>query len=133
MPRRSGDIVRSRRGSVAVAVLIVLLLMGLFVVGIVKVGARDQELGARRLETVRAFYAAEGGINMALREVTLGLDEDNDGSIGTISDDGNDANDPMFGPASVQVELDFSLSTLTLRSRGRAGSARRKIESTHAH
>ncbi|MCZ6835909.1 MAG: hypothetical protein O7G85_09060 [Planctomycetota bacterium] len=133
MPRRSGEIVRTRRGSVAVAVLIVLLLMGLFVVGIVKVGARDQDLGARRLETVRAFYAAEGGINMALREVTLGLDEDNDGSIGTISDDGNDANDPMFGPASVQVELDFSLSTLTLRSRGRAGAARRKIESTHAH
>ena len=69
----------NRRGTVAVAVLLVLLLTSLFVIGLVSGAARDQDLSGRRMETVRAFYAAEAGINMAMREFSVGADEDGDG------------------------------------------------------
>lgn len=52
---------RTRRGSIA-AVLIILA------------GARDQDLTARRLDTARAFRAAEAGANTAIREVMAGVD-----------------------------------------------------------
>ncbi len=119
---------RTRRGTVAVAVLLVLLLTSLFIIGIVSGASRDQDLSGRRMETVRAFYAAEAGTNMALREIELGVDEDGDGGVGTISDDANDANDPALGDARVHTNLEFAAGVITLHSRARAGTARRDIE-----
>ena len=122
-----------RRGTAAVAVLVVMLLLGLFEVGIVKAGARDQDVSVDRLLTVQAFYAAEAGAQMAFREISLGIDEDGDGTIGSISSDGNDANDPTFGSAAVHCNVAFLSPTLRLISLGRAGSARREIESRYVH
>ena len=84
----------------AVIAVIVLLLTSLFIIGIVSGSARDLNSSARRLETVQAFYAAEAGVNMALREIIINSDEDSDGIIGSISDDANDANDPAVGVES---------------------------------
>lgn len=118
---------QSRRGSVAVIVIIVLLMTGIFIVGIVSGGARDHEISARRLETVQAFYAAEAGVNMALRELRISSDEDADGTIGSISDDAADANDPVIGGARVMVSLTSTPPNQTIASQGRSGQARRKI------
>ena len=71
-----------RRGSVAVMVIIVLLLTSIFIIGIVSGSSRDLDSSARRLETVQAFYAAEAGVNMALRELKINSDEDYDGTKG---------------------------------------------------
>ena len=34
---------------------------------------------------MQAFYAAEAGMNMAIREMMVGRDEDGDGVIGAVS------------------------------------------------
>jgi hypothetical protein len=117
----------SRRGSVAAAMLIALILLQLVVAGMVLTGARDQDLMQRRAETVRAFYAAEAGMNMALREAMLGTDADGDGTVGTISDDSNSSNDPSLSGAQVLVTRTVVGGTTTLTSRGRCGAAVREI------
>jgi type II secretory pathway component PulK len=118
----------TRRGAAAVAVVLLLVLINMIVVGLVLGGARDHELTTRRVETVQAFYAAEAGVNMAIREIMLGADEDGDGAIGSVSDDGDAATDPPFGAASVFVTVTPGAEGATLSSRGRAGRAERRLE-----
>jgi hypothetical protein len=112
----------------AVAMIAALLVTMMIIVGMVLGGSRDHELTVRRAETVRAIYAAEAGMNMAIREISLGSDEDGDGGIGTVSDDGNDANNPSFGMASFVVTSSTSGGTTTLTSTGSAGESRREFE-----
>lgn len=119
---------RDRRGMAAIVMIIVLVLISLVVIGMVVGGGRDQVVVARRLESIQAFYAAEAGMNMAVREMQEGTDEDGDGTEGTISDDGNSANDPTLGTGRVFVTISTSGSTDTLISTGRSGSAVRVIE-----
>jgi len=109
-----------------------LLIVDLIVVSVVLGQGRDHDLTIRRLETVSALYAAEAGVNMAIRELMEDADEDLDGTVGTISDDSNDANDPALGTANFVVTAtadtpDVGLTTLT--SQGRCGEARREMES----
>ena len=67
-------------------------------------------------------------MNMAIREMMNDADEDGDGAIGTISDDGNAATDPTFGQAQVLVTSAVAGPQTTLTSQGRAGEARRNVE-----
>jgi hypothetical protein len=120
---------QGRRGTVAVAMIIVMTVISLVIVGMVLGGARDQDLTIRRLETLGAFYAAEAGMNMALRESMLSVDEDGDGGVGSISDDANAGNDPVIGSARVRVEVVDGADESTLISHGRAGDSQRRIES----
>ena len=117
----------NRRGTVAISMILTLVIVDLIIVGIVVGGARDHDLTVRRIETINAFYAAEAGMNMAIRELMMNADEDGDGAIGTISDDGNAANDPAIGQAQVLVTSVVVGSQTTLTSQGRAGEARREI------
>ncbi len=121
----------SRRGSIAVTLVVALIVLQLVVVGMVLAGSREQDLTARRLETMRAFYAAEAGMNMAVRELMNNADEDGDGVIGSISDDANTADDPaLAGAAKVHVTLDDGGTTITVTAEGSAGQARRRVEAT---
>jgi Tfp pilus assembly protein PilX len=117
-----------RRGAAIAAIILALLLIGLVGVGMVLGGARDQDLSIQRLETVRAFYAAEAGMNMAMREMMLSSDADGDGAVGTISNDGNSENDPSVGSGRVNVTSSVAAGTTTLSSNGRSGQAKRKID-----
>jgi hypothetical protein len=117
-----------RRGVAVVSIIIAMLVITLVMIGFVLAGARDQDLTVRRLETVRAFYAAESGANMAIREMIVDVDGDGDGAIGTISDDGSDANDPSIGNGRVKVTKSVVGLISTMTSHGRSGDARRKIE-----
>lgn len=90
---------QTRRGSVALFMIIILVLSSVIVTSMTLAGGRDHDLTIRRIETTQAFYAAEGAMNMAMREIAMNVDEDADGAIGTISDDANDANDPVLGGA----------------------------------
>jgi hypothetical protein len=113
-------------GSAIVAMIVVLVIAELVIIGIVLGGARDQDLSMRRMESTHAFYAAEAGINMAMREYADQADYDNDGAIGSISNDGNAANDPQLGPATLSVSLATVSGQLTLTSVGHSGEAHRK-------
>lgn len=116
-----------RRGVVAVAMVAAMVVVGLVVIGAVVAGAADSELTARRADTIRAFYASEAGMNMAVREIFRNADIDSDGVIGGISSEGNPDNDPSLGPARFSVTKTVSGSTVTMSSAGRSGGARRTI------
>jgi Tfp pilus assembly protein PilX len=117
-----------RRGVAAVALLVLMLVLGLIVAGMLRSGGRDHNLTALRIESMQAFYAAEAGMNMAIREAHCGCDEDLDGVAGTISDDSNDATDPQIGFGQVVVTQVVGGSSTTRTSDGRAKSARRSID-----
>ncbi len=115
---------------VAVAMVVVLLTIDLVIVGLVVSVGRDHDLTIRRLETVAAAYAAEAGVNMSIRELMLPADEDGDGTTGTISDDGDNGNDPTLGNAQFRVTMsvdDPVAGQTTLISEGRSGQAVRKM------
>ena len=121
---------RHHRATVAISMIIALVMVNLIILSIVIGGARDHDLTIKRVETIQAFYAAEAGMNMAIREKMSNTDEDGDGAISSISDDGNAANDPTFGQAQVLVTTSALVGPTTLTSQGRAGAARREIEAT---
>lgn len=52
-----------------------------------------------------ALYAAESGEELALRELSSGTDHDGDGTAGTISNDGNDGNNPTLINGSFKVTV----------------------------
>ncbi len=120
----------NRRGTAAVIMVVVLIVVTVAVVGMTTGGAREFDLSERRIETIQAFYASEAGINMAVRELVVIADEDGDGSIGTISDDGNDANNPSFGIARVVVTLSIVDGDSVLTSSGTAGETTRRVSVT---
>jgi hypothetical protein len=67
-----------------------------------------------------AFYAAESGIEMALAELNQSppTDIDSDGTIGSISDNGNDADDPAVATGAFSVSR-ISVSPAVYRATGR--------------
>lgn len=113
-----------------VACIIVLVLLQVFIVGMVLTGTRDQDTTVQRMDSTRAFYAAEGVMNMAIREIVSYADDDDDGQTGGISNDSNPANDPSVSDArSVGVRVDGSGVT-TITADGRSGSCRRRVVAT---
>jgi type II secretory pathway pseudopilin PulG len=116
-----------------VALLIVLSILGVMTVGLVTTGGRDRQLSVQRLDTVRAFYAAEGAMNMAMRELMLGDDIDADGGAGSVSDDGDPQTDVVLGTARLRVEIDDIGGNTVLTAIGRAGDAERRIEAVLSH
>jgi hypothetical protein len=119
---------RSRRGIAAIAMIIAMLIVGLMVTMLAANVAREQDLTVRRLETVQAFYAAEGGMNMGARELVLNTDEDGDGEPGSISDDEDDGTDPSIGVGTVHVAVSWDAGQATLTSESSAGLAGRRLE-----
>jgi hypothetical protein len=117
----------SRRGVVAVAMVATLVVVGLVIVGVVVAGAGDSSLTAQRADSSRAFYAAEAGVNMAVRELLLNSDSDGDGAVGTVSNDGNASNDPALGDARVTVSKSVVGTAQTINSSGRCGGSGRAI------
>src|ERR1043165_4605546 len=111
----------NRRGAGGIAIVIALVMLQLLIVGAIVAESRDQNMTKIRLDTTRAFYAAEAGDNMAVRECLTGIDEDHDGSIGTISSDGNANNDPALGQARLTVDRALVGGLTQLAARGRAG------------
>jgi hypothetical protein len=84
----------------------------------------------KQADALRAFYAADSGINMAVRELMTNTDADGDGTAGTISGDANAANDPAIATANVSVTRTINGTQFNLSSAGRNLSARRTISTT---
>lgn len=122
--------IRPRRGSALVAILVALAMLQVMIAAIVLSGARADGLTVLRLDTARALYAAEAGANMAAREVMLDTDADSDGGIGSVSDDGDPANDPALGVARVSATAVENAGTTTITVTGRCGEAVRRVTLT---
>lgn len=106
------------------------LVVGGMAIGISTIVSRQSALAEARSDTLEAFYAAEAGRELAMRELVLGVDEDGDGGVGSISDDGDDSTDPVVGTARVVVTRESTGAIEVLRSTGVASTARRSIEAT---
>src|SRR4029450_1289994 len=85
MSTRTRASMAHRRGAAVVAMVVAMLVATLGILGMVLAGSRDQALSIPRLETIRAFYAAEAGANMSIREILLNVDSDGDSGVGTVS------------------------------------------------
>lgn len=126
-PGAGGSPARGRtRGAVGVGMVAAMVMLGVFMVAGVVAGVRDQDLTVQRQDAARAWYAAEAAINMALREVALDVDEDGDGGIGSISDDGKSTNDPSLGPARLRVSRTVAGAGVVLTADARSGTALRR-------
>lgn len=103
-----------------IAIVIALVIVQIAVIGIVSLGRFDQHLTKLRLESEQAQYAAESGINMALREVFNNTDEDSDGGVGTISA-------KTVNGCSVSVASSTSGGTTTLTATATSAIAKRVV------
>ena len=108
------------RGSVLIALVLALIIVQIAVIGIVTLGRFDHSLTKLRLESEQAQYAAESGINMALREVYNSADEDTDGTVGTISA-------KTVNGCTVTVTSSTSGGTTTLTATATAATAKRVV------
>jgi hypothetical protein len=108
--------------------VLVLVLTNAIVLVMIRNAGRQVDLQIHRADTVHAFYAAEGAMNMAVRELIEGADEDGDGGVGTISDDSDPGTDPAIGPAAAYVTSQPTADGSLHVSRGTAGLAQRDIE-----
>jgi len=119
----------ARRATVAVVMVLALVLLQLTIVAAVIGGIRHQDLTRQRVQSSRSFYAAEAGINMAVRELMNNADEDGDGAIGSISDDANADNNPGPGQGTTLiVSKTVNGSQIIIRSAATAGGTLRTIE-----
>ncbi len=118
--RRKSDLRRHRRGVAILAFVMALLVIGTFALWILQLTATASGSTLGHYFSTGAFYAAESGIEMAVRELNASPpnDYDSDGMIGTISDNGNPADDPTLASGAVSV-TQFSSSPPLYRATGR--------------
>src|ERR1043165_3595132 len=119
---------KSAHGAVGIAAVVVLVFMQLILVGFVIAGSRDQSASINRMDTSRAFYAAEGAMNMAIREIVGYADDDNDGQTGGVSNDAHATEDPQTGGGGQALSVrGDDAGGATIPADGRSGSCRRRI------
>lgn len=108
-----------RRGMGIAAIVIVLAGLNLAVVGAVRATADDAYVGSLRVETIRAFYAAESAARVAVRCVIDGDDYPAQGSSLNI------------GNATARfIQIPASGSTGDVVVLGRSGNATRRLSIT---
>lgn len=111
----------NRRGAAIVTMVLLLVMLDVILLGLIVGAGRDHDLTTQRVYTTQAFYAMEAGINMGVREVVLGDDQDSDGGVGSIAT-------VTVGSGTVTVTENTVGSTTTLTSTGTAGTATRQAQ-----
>ena len=103
MPPESNMRIR-RRGIAILSFVVAMLVIGTFALWLFQLTASTATSSLGHYFSTGAFYAAESGLEMAIREINQGNDFDSDGTIGTISDNGNPADDPALISGAAFVE-----------------------------
>lgn len=109
-----------RRGAALVGFVAALLVIGTLVLWVFAVTSTTTVSSLGHYVSTGALYAAESGVEMSAREIGHGTDFDNEGTgtMGTISNNGNSADDPALATGSFYVEQ-TSPSPPTYRATGR--------------
>jgi len=105
--RRDADAPHNRRRGVAIVGFVAaLLIIGTFSLWLFQLTATTATSSLSHYFSTGAFYAAESGLEMALRELGQSppFDYDSDGTIGTISDNGIPSDDPTLYSGAVFVQ-----------------------------
>ncbi len=85
-----------RRGIAIISFVMAMLVIGSFALWLFQLTASTSTSSLGHYFSTGAFYAAESALEMAVREMNESNDIDSDGAIGTISDNGNAADDPAL-------------------------------------
>ena len=117
MPHKSDNMFR-RRGVAILGFVVAMLVIGTFALWLFQLTASGATSSLGHYFSTGAFYAAESGIEMSLREKNQDNDIDSDGTIGTISDNSNNSDDPELATGAVFVEQSSSSPPL-YRATGR--------------
>ncbi|MCC6951503.1 MAG: hypothetical protein IT433_08650 [Phycisphaerales bacterium] len=96
----------SRRGAIATALVLAIVLLGVAVTAATVAAGSGLGLASLRVDHLRAVAACDAGLQLSLAELAAGLDTDGDGTIGGVSDNGIDADDPTLEGASFLVALE---------------------------
>jgi Tfp pilus assembly protein PilX len=105
---------RTRRGIVIAVALLVVMVLGLAVAGAIQPLSQESDLASLRVETVRAFYAAESGVVVHLAALNAGTPAPESGHMTTL------------GTSSFSyIEAGGPGGILTVE--GRSGSAKRRV------
>jgi hypothetical protein len=115
---------------VLIAVIVALVIVQIAVIGVVLNGRLDQRLTLDRMDAGKAQFACDSGIEMALRELYDGADEDGDGIVGGISDDSNSATGIIVNGCKVSVHRSDAAGVITLTATAVGTSASRSIQVT---
>jgi hypothetical protein len=121
IPRRPrGADATKRRGVAIITFVAALLIIGTFVLWLFSLTASTATTALAHYYSMGAFYAAESGIEMGLRELTRSppTDIDSDGLVGTISNNGNPNDDPALATGALYVER-VGTTPPTYRATGR--------------
>lgn len=102
-----------RRGAALVAFVTALMVIGTMTLTVLQMTAVGSHSHLAHYRSNGAFYAAESGIEMAIREMNQGSDIDSDGTIGSISNNGNAADDPTLASGSFNVSIAAKIYTAT--------------------
>lgn len=113
-----------------VAILVALMALQMVVAVLVLSGARSDDMTARSVAGLRAQYASDAALNMALREAFVNADEDGDGTIGGVSGDALASNDPAIGAARASVTSTLVGNDRMLSASARSDEARRSASAT---
>jgi hypothetical protein len=114
------------RGGILLGAVILLVVLAVCAVTTGAVFSSALQAYAVSADSTCALYAADAGIELALKEYTNHTDVDGDGTVGSISNDGNDGNNPYLGNARILVGFSGGVMTAT----GSYGAAVRRIEVT---
>ena len=106
MPDRNRKNPPLRRGVAIVAFVAALLIIGTFLLWLFQLTASTSLAALGHYYSTGAFYAAESGLEMGLRELNQSppTDIDSDGLVGTISDNGIAADDPSLATGVFNVQ-----------------------------
>lgn len=103
----------NRRGAALIAFVTALLVLGTMTLTVLQMTAVGSHSHLAHYRSNGAFYAAESGLEMSYREVNQGSDIDSDGTIGSISNNGNAADDPTLTSGSFSVSVAARIYTAT--------------------
>ena len=102
-----------RRGAALVAFVTALMVIATMTLTVLQMTAVGSHSHLAHYRSNGAFYAAESGIEMSMREVNQSSDIDSDGTIGSISNNGNAADDPTLVSGSFSVSVSAKVYTAT--------------------
>ena len=102
MPPKSNKTTR-RRGIAIISFVMAMLVIGSFALWLFQLTASTSISSLGHYFSTGAFYAAESGLEMAIREINQSNDFDSDGTIGTISNNMIDSDDPALVSGAVFV------------------------------
>ena len=108
-----------RRATTLVATMIALSLVNLAVIGAISASGEDASIGAMRVSTVRAFYAAGSGVRIAVRELMIDETTPVTGVFTLPGGDTVEIVDPFDAPPGLPGACAVE---------GRSGQARRRLE-----